>query len=433
MDDGANRLHRWVEAHLRPPAPKDRFPLLANNTWGSGMAVNEELARRMIADAADLGLELFNIDAGWYQRVGAWYPDRAKFPRGLSPIAADAHAHGLRFGLWVGWTQGGDLTDATGRQAFLSVFDPAMRPWFTKNYPRGWKPADFTGADVCLGDPQAADWCLRELRRICREYKVDMLEHDQRMIVDDCDRTEHLHTYAPTDIAYRAARGYYHIYDTLRAENPGLLFEDCVNGGHMVDYGVVRRTHYISITDTYDPLSNRRAFYDASYALPPSMCECYVANHPTASLAEFVAMLRSGMMGWCTIMCDTSQWTPEQHAAAKRQFAIYKTWLRPLIANGNLYHITDRPDGVRWDGMEYADPQAGKGVLFAFRGTTQEEKQIFKLRGLDPAARYEVSFEDSKAERFIDTGANLMRNGILLRLAAPQSSELVYLSRQEAQ
>jgi hypothetical protein len=27
-----------------------------------------------------------------------------------------------------------------------------------------------------------------------------------------------------------------------------LLFEDCVNGGRTVDFGIVQRTHYISIT-----------------------------------------------------------------------------------------------------------------------------------------------------------------------------------------
>jgi len=139
------------------------------------------------------------------------------------------------------------------------------------------------------------------------------------MIVDKCIRSNHLHTSSSADVAYHAARGYYQVYDTLRAENPELLFENCVNGGHTVDYGIVRRTHYISITDVYDPVSNRQAFYDASYALPPSMCECYVENRPSPSIPSFRYMLRSGMMGWCTIMMDMRNGL---RSSARRQNAI---------------------------------------------------------------------------------------------------------------
>ena len=247
--------------------------------------------------------------------------------------------------------------------------NPNQRDWFTHDYPADWKPAEFTGATVCLGDTNARAWCLAELRRIVSSCKLDMLEHDQIMIVDRCDRTDHGHTASPTDIAYHAARGYYWVYDQLRKEHPGLLFEDCVNGGHTVDFGIVRRTHYISITDTYDPLSNRRAFYDASFPLPPAMCECYVENHPGPSLATFKTMLRSGMMGWCTLMCDTGAWSADQHKAARRQIQIYKKWIRPLINNGGLYHISQRPDEAHWDAMEYFDAQSAKGIIFAFRGT----------------------------------------------------------------
>ena len=435
VDDGANQLHRWIEAHLLPPVHDQRYPLLVNNSWGSGMAVDEKLALKMIDDSAELGLELFHIDAGWFRAVGDWRADEKKFPHGLAPVADAAHKKGLKFGLWVGWTQGGhvlSVSTSAGERAglepsILSVFNPTMKDWFTHDYKPDWKTAEFTGADVCLGEIKARDWCLNSLRRIVKDNKLDLLEHDQRMIVDKCSRTNHLHTSSSADVAYHAARGYYQVYDTLRAENPNLLFEDCVNGGHTVDYGIVRRTHYISITDVYDPLSNRQAFYDSSYALPPSMCECYIENHPGTSLANFKYMLRSGMMGWCTIMLDMSKWNAEQRAAAKRQFEIYKTQLRPLIAHGNLYHVSERPDGKRWDGIQYASPEFDKAVLFAFRGTTEQNSHTFRLKGLAPEKNYDVSCEDGTGKAQSLTGHQLMRNGITITLPEPNSSELIFL------
>ena len=427
VDDGANSLRHWVQAHLMPRSPH-KLPLLTNNSWGSGMAVDDKLARQMMDTSAEMGMELFGIDAGWFRNVGDWQPHAGKFPNGLASLADYAHAKGMLFGLWIGWAQGGSHPGAAGTQDVLCVLDPQMKSWFTKDAPAGWKNRPFTGETVCLGEPKAAEWCLNTLRRCVKDYKLDLLEHDQVMIVCNCGRTTHLHT--SFDTGYRAAHGYYGVYDALRAENPTLLFENCVNGGQMVDYGVVRRTHYICITDIYDPLSNRKAFYDSSYALPPCMCECYIDNHPGKTPANFVTMLRSGMMGWCTMMLDMTSWSQEQKQAGKRQFDIYKSILRPLIAGGDLYHVSERPDGVRWDGMQYVDPKTSGGVLFVFRGTTPERTHAFKLRGLDRDMRYDVSSEDGSVRARVCLGSELMQEGVTCELGEPMSSDLVFFHRR---
>jgi len=432
VDDGCNGFRRWVKTHLLPTATDKRYPLLVNNSWGRGMAVDENLARKMIDDSADLGLEMFHIDAGWFRKVGDWNPDPVKFPHGLGPVADYAHSKNLKFGLWVGWTQGGDQRGGTGEDRPLSAWDETRRDWFAEDAPGGWKlsATDFTGQTVCLADPAAAEWCLGQLRRVVKEYKLDMLEHDQPMIVDRCGRTDHSHMGSPTDVALRASQAYYRIYDTLRRENPNLLFEDCVNGGRLVDFGVLQRVHYISITDTYDPLSNRRAFWDASYVLPASACECYIQDMHAKTVPAFVAMRRSGMMGWCTIMMDTSKWTAEQRVAAKVQFALYKSVLRPLILNGDLYHLSERPDGVRWDALEYYDAKRGEGVAYVFRGTTKDVEHRVVFKGLEAKGKYKVTTQDGSVAPTETTGEELLGTGLRLHLSDAESSDLVHLQQQ---
>ncbi len=96
------------------PGSDPHYPYVVNNSWGSGMAVDEPLALRMISESKELGVEMFHIDAGWFRGVGDWYPDPKKFPHGLAPIADEAHKQGLRFGIWVDWTQAA-LTARTRR------------------------------------------------------------------------------------------------------------------------------------------------------------------------------------------------------------------------------------------------------------------------------------------------------------------------------
>ena len=194
-----------------------------------------------------------------------------------------------------------------------------------------------------------------------------------------------------------------------------------------MDFGSAAHGDYFSITDSYDPLSNRRAFYDASYVLPPAMLESYVEKWPTPRIENFRYMLRSGMLGWFSLMLDSSLWTPQQRAEARAQFALYKTVLRPLIRAADLYHVAERPDGVHWDGIEYYSGKLRRGVLYAFRGSLPDQPtHRFRLRGLDPIGRYQVRFHDQgKAADRLLTGQSLMHEGVEVALPWPQSSELV--------
>jgi alpha-galactosidase len=420
------------------------YPLLVNNSWGSGMQVDEALAKRMIRDSAELGLEMFHIDAGWFRGVGDWRPDPQKFPHGLAPIADDAHRHGLKFGIWVDWTQAALDTEPGA----LNVRDPKVHDWTVSDLPPDWKPEPFKGQTIDIGVPAAHDYAQREVNRMVDDYHLDMLEHDGYLVAQGCVRDDHPH--APpdrtrmsvvkdqgsyfvessnsTDVSYHAVRAYYDIYTKLRKKHPDLLLEICNDGGRMVDFGSASHGDYFSITDTYDPLSNRRAFYDASHLLPAAMLEAYVEKWPTPRIENFRYMLRSGMMGWLTIMLDTNAWTEQQHAVAKEEIQLYKQELRSFIRDADIYHISSRPDGIQWDAIEFFDPQRRKGVVYAFRGSTEnEEEHAFKLGGLAPGKDYRLRFHDHSASDRAVTGRDLLDSGLSVSLPFANSSELVFI------
>jgi alpha-galactosidase len=446
-DGAANQLHRWVRTVLGDPHTWNdpHYPLTVNNSWGSGMQVDEALALRMIDASKQLGLEMFHLDAGWFRGVGNWVPDPAKFPHGLAPIADAAHKQGLRFGLWLDWAQAG-LGSAQGA---LNVRDPQVRDWLVADVPPNWKPEEFKGQTIDLGVPAAQRRLSAEVDRVISDNHLDMLEHDGYLVAQGCTRDDHPH--APpnrstitithdsgfdfvnasnsTDVSYHAVHAYYSIYEQLRRSHPDLLLEICNDGGRMIDYGSAAHGDYFSITDTYDPLSNRRAFYDASYLLPAPMLESYVEDWPTPQPGNFLYMLRSGMMGWLTMMQDTSKWSARQTETARQAIALYKQKLRPLIRDAHLYHVSARPDGVHWDAIEYWNPACRNGVVYAFRGSIPNEpRHTFLLAGLDPAAHYKLHFEDHTAPDTETTGAELMRQGFEVHLPNPQSSELVFLT-----
>ncbi|MEO7051255.1 MAG: alpha-galactosidase [Rhodanobacter sp.] len=445
-DDTGNSLRRWVRAVLNDPATLGNpdYPLVTVNSWGSAMAINEARARRMIDDAHRLGFEMFHLDAGWFRAVGDWHPDPAKFPHGVAALADYAHQFGMKFGLWVDWAQAG-TSKASGA---LDVDDPQVRDWLTTDPPPGWRPAEFKGITIDLGVPAAQVWATTETDRIVSDYHVDMLEHDGYVVAQGCDRIDHPH--APinparttrytddeflwvdsansTDVSLHATQAYYEIQRALKHRHPGLLLEICNDGGRMVDFGSAAHGDYFSIVDSYDPLSNRQAFYDASHLLPPAMLEAYVKAWPTPRIGNFRYMLRSGMMGWFTVMIDTNRWSRRQHAAAAREIAFYKSTLRPLIRSADLYHVGPRPDGQGWDGTEYFDAGRDTGVLYAFHGSVAAPSVFrFPMRGLRSDGSYRLHFRDGSAPDHVASGSALMKSGVAVSLPMANSSELILI------
>src|SRR5207302_2580874 len=128
----------------------------------------------------------------------------------------------------------------------------------------------FRTLTICLGNSAARAWIRRELERIVTEYHVDLLEYDQPMI-EECRVMTHGHQAG--DGTYAATLGFYELYDGLHRRFPHLMFENCMDGGQIRDFGVLRRTSFTSITDFTDPLHNRIPLYGATYPWPASACE----------------------------------------------------------------------------------------------------------------------------------------------------------------
>jgi len=72
-------------------------------------------------------------------------------------------------------------------------------------------------------------------------------------------------------------------------------------------------------------------------------------------------------------------------------------------------------------------PSRRKGTLYVFRPGSPEGEQTVKLKGLDPAKRYWLWCEDGSIDPGVRRGAELMGTGLVIRLPAQYTSDLVFL------
>ena len=424
IDEGSYGLHRYVVEALRPEMPGGApDPILAYNAYmdvGAWYATEADTLRN-IRLCQELGFEVFVLDAMWFPTAGDWRFDPQRFPNGFAGVEKAVNAAGLKLGQWCAWAQGGDST-APGA---LNVKDHLE--WFSTV--GNDAETNRTRNQFCLACLPAKQWAINETQRIVGTYHLDYFKHDGAPIQNTCTRTSHRHTHG-VDVGYWSALGYYEVQDNLLAKFPGLILENCAQGGHQKDFGVITRSHYTCTTDVLSNLADRQSVYDSTFAFPPILLQAYTyenfynvrGDRPESFL------WRSAMMSaWQIDPTGTLTWTDADRDSARRAVSIYKNWIRPILKDVKVHHILPRPTGRRWDGMFYWSPRLSRGTLYIFRPSAREERRRIALKGLNPAHKYWVWGEDCSVAPGIRTGQTLMDRGLEITLPQRYSSDLVYV------
>jgi alpha-galactosidase len=324
------------------------------------------------------------IDVGWWKgATQAPEPetDPVDWPSGMAKAAEYAHQAGMRFGLY--WNKGEDMASREGRNRRMT-----------------------------------------HLKRLFHEYHADMWRSDS--------------TAGPViGSSYAATKGFYAMLEQLGREIPNFQPENCCSGGRIKDFGAMKYAVKVFLTDTYEELHVRQAFYDSSYAFAPAQlmgCLGSTANqYRPKGVAGMRFAFRTMSLGAPEWFIDapnggngTAPWTDEERAVVKTAVATYKARIRPRVRNADLYHLLPRPDGKNWDGLQYYDPATKKGVVYLFKPSPVSDTITIRLRGVEPTTRYRVSFEDGSHPEAEKTGAELV-HGLDVTLRGVPVSELIFL------
>ncbi|MGC2402583.1 MAG: alpha-galactosidase [Acidobacteriaceae bacterium] len=426
IDDGSFTLHRFVLEKLVPKFPEGYVhPTLAYNLYldAGGANADEASVLKSAALAKELGFETFVVDAMWFPQSGDWRWDPKRFPHGAQPIEEYVHRNGMKFGLWMAYTQGSDSDDpramSINQHPDWFIAPPKLDPKGHINW----------NALVDLGSDPARDWVENATQQAVSDYKLDYFKTDYTPIVTTCQQNTHRHHYG-VDVSYWSTLGYYAVQEAMMKKSPDLILEGCSGSGHIKDFGDIQRVHMIAINDTLSSLPNRQAIYDSTFAFPPAVLMDYTYEnyYDEVSDAPEPYLWRSSMMNqWQIDPTNSASWTPEQRAKVKRATEDYKSWIRPMLQDVEVHHILPRPDGYHWDGMFYWSPSLKHGTLYIFRPDSDTPARNIVLKGLEPDVSYKVRAEDHSTADKTYSGHELMSSGLAIRLPGKYSSDLIYL------
>lgn len=387
--EASRRMHRWARRYGLRGGGRERLTLL--NSWeGVYFTFTEKMLHGMMKRTADLGLELFVLDDGWFggkfprddarAGLGDWQVNRAKLPHGLEGLIREAEKLGIRFGIWVEPEMVNPLSEL-----YLN------HPDWVIGLPNRKNRLERSQYLLDLSNPDVRSYILGVMRGLLGKHPgIAYVKWDcNRKIADPGSSWLDAGHQGNLEIDY--VRGYEAILDILAREFPDVVFQACSSGGGRADYGTMRRHHEFWISDNTDACERIFMQWGIGHLFPAISMGAHVTaspNHQTGRSTPLkfrfdVAM--SGRLGFELQPCDM---TEEETAFSRQALAEYKR-LRPVIQFGDLYRLSS-PYENRVVSLMYVHEK--RAVVFAWLMDKwlADAPPPLRLKGLDPAARYLV-------------------------------------------
>jgi len=423
LDGCVQALHDHIRHSVMPAYPKGRRQLVQYNAWGYvADDLDEQLLLREVDMAADIGCELFIVDAGWYgaerknwyNTVGDWFPG-SWLPNGLEPARKYARRRGLLFGLWV------EIECAGDRSNLLKEHPD----WILK---RDGEPVPRA---LDLTRPEVASWVESEIVRLIERYDLDLFRLDYNINVYEAGQT--MRDGYVENTLWRHYETLYGIFERVRERFPNIILQNCSSGGGRNDLGMLGRFHETQLTDWCTLPRGLKILNGMTLALPPESLIFFsgFVTQQQSLRGDLDTQLRTCILGlpWIVgVAPSQGEVNTQMRDRMVHHINLYKNFIRPILPSCKVFHhapILRHEAGSEWCVLEYDAPDASKGVAAVFRLTPGKDAEYhFRSRGLDPAKRYRVTFDNTGKIAELD-GWELIKGGLTVLLDSPLTSELL--------
>jgi alpha-galactosidase len=429
LDEAVNEMNIHIRKTVMKPQVYGRGCWI-EGTIACDVVMTREQTLDYIDATADLGAELFFLDAGWFclpdtsetwsRQVGKWIPDQNRYPNGLEEIRQHCIKRGMLFGLWM-------EPERIGYDCEMVKEHPE---WLI---PEKKKRQGSSGMSygLNLNVPEAARWMEKEIVCVIENYQCDFFRLDfnvnHRITADGSRKGNYFESNYVN--YYQAING---IFERIRRRFPNVILENCASGGGRTDIGFLENFCHTWVTDW--PIAPRSFSIEngMTMALPPEYINRVISGqncHTMASLAFQMRQLLFITPTFGAFNPTGSLKNPRQIEFIKRNIELYKSFIRPFLPNSRIFHHTPEFGYIEPQGfgvLELDSAEGDRGILGIFQlSNPSSDSIVIKLRGIDISKNYTVTF-DNHGESCMISGYQLVNDGITVYLKGALTSELVY-------
>ncbi|WP_313631204.1 alpha-galactosidase [Enterococcus devriesei] len=392
-DTGLNQMSSTFHHLLRERVARGEHqfkerPILVNNWEATYFDFTSEKIEKIVDEAADLGIEMFVLDDGWFghrdsdnSSLGDWFEYEGKLKHGLKGIADYVHEKGMQFGVW---------------------FEPEMISIDSKLYQEHpdylMQEPDRTPSSsrdqhlLDMGRKEIRENIEKQLCEILDEVPIDYVKWDMNRSLSDVYSTA-LTEKNQGEVAHRHILGVYELLEHLTTRYPKILWEGCSGGGGRFDAGFLYYMPQSWPTDNTDAVERLKIQYGTSLAYPISAMTAHVSavpNHQTGRTTSLKTRGDVAMSGVFGYELDLTEMTEEEKQQVATQIQQYQK-IRPLVQFGEFYRLNSPFEGnlTAW---LFVNEDKSEALLMNARALASAQPvfhEVF-LTGLDENAQYQA-------------------------------------------
>ena len=424
FDDAVNDMHSHIRKSVLNLPEADPTACLVGAGMGAEHTMSVEDSKNFMRQFADMGAEVYIIDAGWECPPGRqteWgefnglnIPDSDRYPHGLGELSDYCHSLGMKFGLWVDIETVGMLSD------------------INKNKPE-WRGSDIFGTRsrnyLDMSNPAVALWAENELARIITEYKLDLLRVDHNVSFRDYFAIRDTGSGIPECVSVKHINAVYKMYKNLKKRFPDVIFENCAGGGARTDLGMMKNFNHTWVSDCQRAPHSAMITNGMTLALPPERVDRLFAGMGCHEQGSLDFHMRNTMLTHMTLNVIAPVGAAINKAQAdfvRRSVGIYKSFIRDFLPEAKIYHHTPEAAHKPGEGcvLEIASPDCKKGTIGVFALSGAKTDFTVMPKGINAGMTYKITLDNSGAE-FTVSGYDLMTNGLRIKIPSALSSELI--------
>lgn len=405
LTEMSHNYHRIIQNNVVSSRYRNSHrPVLINNWEATYFDFTEEKLLEIAEKAADLGIELFVLDDGWFRNrnddnagLGDWAPDEHKLPEGLGRLIEKIKEKGLAFGLWIEPEMVSEDSDLYRAHPDWALTAPGRAPMMARNQ----LVLDLSRSDV-------RDYLFETISGLLENNDIRYIKWDFNRPLSDV-YSHSISAERQGEVPHRYYLGLYELYDRLTSAFPDVLFEGCAGGGGRFDAGMLYYSPQIWCSDNTDPISRLKIQYGTSFGYPAGTVSAHVSaspNHQTGRRTTLETRGTVAMTGAFGYELDLTKLTDEECKEIKEQILRYRD-VESVIREGKLYRLSGLEEGSRYFCWEYVSEDKNRCLLsIVVTDPLANGPSIHvKLKGLLPDAVYSVGGE------FECPGSILMENG----------------------
>lgn len=386
-------------------------PVLINNWEATYFDFNGEIIYNIARQAAELGVEMFVLDDGWFGKrdtestgLGDWFVNENKLKGSLKALAEKVKALGMSFGLWFEPEMISEDSDLYRSHPDWAIKIPGRDPVRS----RYQLVLDMSRQDVL-------DYLFDSISGVLKCADISYVKWDMNRSISDWF-SYGLTAETMGEMPHRYVLGLYSLLDRLTSAFPDVLFEGCSGGGGRFDAGMLYYCPQIWCSDDTDGFERTKIQYGSSFFYPISAVGSHVStvpNHQTGRVMPLETRAVTAMAGSFGYELDLNALSEEEKEAVKDQIKRFKSY-QPLIHNGRYFRLSNplKDEYAAWEFVSEDKTEAlVHGVIF--RTKPNALRYVIRPRGLDEKASYAVSGYEGAY-----TGSALMKGGILIPVTA---------------